>query len=355
MNEPLDLLAEVRTALLNGDMQTALSLSHQAILQMPSNLDANYLHGLACFHSADYARAAAILAPVSAAVPHIPHLQSTLGNVYLRLGQLSEAEKCFRAAVALAPDSIPELLGLISTLYAANRIDEASLLSSTVSRISGRLRSQQLLIQELANQSAPIIFDVGANEGITTRKFLSSFPTATVHAFEPHPVLFAKLANAFQESKNVLANQCGLGRVCGTLRFNQSSDLGSSSFLDFNPNSAYIAGLKLSTESSMQAEVLTLDTYCKTRGVEHIHLLKLDVQGFEPQVLEGSAEMLSRKAIDFIQVEIIFRDFYSDPSSFFAIEKWLAPHGYRLKSVFDLYPGEGSPIFQLDAVYTSKH
>ena len=86
----------------------------------------------------------------------------------------------------------------------------------------------------MAGQAAPVIFDVGANEGITTRKFLSSFPSANVHAFEPHPALFAKLADAFPGSQSVVLNNCGLGNACGTLRFNQSSDLGSSSFLDLD-------------------------------------------------------------------------------------------------------------------------
>ncbi len=354
MTDAPELLAKVRTALLNGDIQAALSLSQQVLLLAPSDLDANYLHGLACFHSGDLARAIAVLSPVATAVPNLPSLQTTLGNAYSRLGQFGEAETHFRAAVALVPESLPDLLGLVSVLYSANRIEEATRLSGVVSQTAGRLRSRELLDSELAGQAAPVIFDVGANEGITTRKFLSSFPSATVHAFEPHPALFAKLAAAFPSSENVFINDCGLGSACGTLRFNQSSDLGSSSFLDFDNASGYIAGLKLSTEASMEAKVLTLDSYCRERGVGHIHLLKLDVQGFEPHVLEGSAEMLSKRAVDVIQLEIIFRDFYSTPSSFYDVEKWLKPHGYRLKSVFDIYPGEGSQLFQLDAIYTCK-
>ena len=322
MTEAAELLTRVRTALLNGDMQAALSLSQQALVLVPADLDANYLHGLACFHSGDLARATAVLSSVAAVVPNVPSLQTTLGSAHFKLGQLGEAEKHYRAAVALAPESIPDLLGLVSVLFSANRMEEATLLSGVVSQTAGRLRSRELLAAELAGHAAPVIFDVGANEGITTRKFLSSFPSGTVHAFEPHPALFAKLADAFPGSQSVVLNNCGLGNACGTLRFNQSSDLGSSSFLDFDKASGYIAGLKLSTEASMEAKVLTVDSYCRDRGVSHIHLLKLDVQGFEPQILEGSAEMLSKRAIDFIQLEIIFRDFYSTPSSFFDVEKY---------------------------------
>jgi hypothetical protein len=99
---------------------------------------------------------------------------------------------------------------VVSALVSANLIEEATLLAGVVSQTAGRLRSRRLLDSELAGQAAPVIFDVGANEGITTRRFLSSFPSATVHAFEPHPGLFAKLAAAFPGSENVVLNQCGL-------------------------------------------------------------------------------------------------------------------------------------------------
>lgn len=354
MNEVPELLTRAREALLTGDMQSALSLSKQAVLLNPSDVDANYLQGLACFHSGDLVNAIAILSPIAAVLPNIAILQTTLGNACHRLSQFSQAEAHYRAAVALAPDSVSDLLGLVSVLYSTNRTEEAALFSALVAQTAGRLRARELLSAELAGQKAPVIFDVGANAGITTRQFLSSFPSATIHAFEPHPTLFAKLSETFHGSERVVLNNCGLGNACGTLTFNQSSDLGSSSFLAFDKTSPYVAGIRLSTESSMQANVLTVDSYCRERGVNHIHLLKLDIQGFEPQVLEGSVEMLSRGAIDCIQLEIIFRDFYATPSSFYDVEKWIQPYGYRLKSVFDIYPGQGSQLFQLDAIYTRK-
>jgi Flp pilus assembly protein TadD len=93
MTEVPELLAKVRTALLDGGMQSALTLSQEVLVLTPPDMDANYLHGLACFHSGDLARAVAVLSPVAAAVPNVAGLQTTLASACVKLGDLGAAEK----------------------------------------------------------------------------------------------------------------------------------------------------------------------------------------------------------------------------------------------------------------------
>lgn len=48
---------------------------------------------------------------------------------------------------------------------------------------------------------------------------------------------------------------------------------------------------------SVRVAADTLDAICEARGIETIHVIKLDVEGFEPLVLQGAQRLLSRGAI----------------------------------------------------------
>ena len=348
------LLDRIRSALQTNNLAAARELSAQAIAAWPLDADALFLHGLTCLQCGDATAAVASLTNVVAVAPQLAVLQGALGAAHRSLGNLGEAERYYRAAIALAPESLPEQLGLIAVLVAGARLEEALLLTESVSQISGRHRIRALLANQLIRRSDPVLFDVGANEGSISKQLRSSFPQAVIHAFEPHPGVFAKLKANMENTPGITLNPCALGDTCRRQTFNLSSDGGSSSVLTFDPSSPYIRGLQQETENSVEVEQKTIDSYCREQGIEQIDFLKLDVQGFEPQVLDGAADMLSRQAIGTIQAEIIFRSFYDQPASFFEIERRLRPHGYRLISIFDIYPGQGGRLFQVDAVYTCR-
>jgi hypothetical protein len=63
----------------------------------------------------------------------------------------------------------------------------------------------------------------------------------------------------------------------------------------------------------------TIDNYCTQKNIAHIDFLKIDVEGFELNVLKGAKKMLENNAIEFIQFEfgecmidakVFFRDFW---------------------------------------------
>jgi hypothetical protein len=65
--------------------------------------------------------------------------------------------------------------------------------------------------------------------------------------------------------------------------------------------------------------------------VKHVDLLKIDTQGFEPEVLEGTGELL--QSVDVVLTELMFYDYYERSLSFSDIEKYLLPAGFTLYDI----------------------
>lgn len=248
-------------------------------------------------------------------------------------------------------DTLQEPLGKLIRSIQTGNADQMISAALEVARESGRMRAQNLLQTGLVRRSDAMIFDVGANIGSASVAYRQMFPEATIHAFEPHPEVFNRLRQGFLDDRKIIVNNCGVADRPGKLQFNLSNDLGSSSFLAISPTSPYVRGIGLSTVETREVAVTSIDEYCRAQGIDRIDFMKLDVQGYERKVLDGASGMLARHAIGAIQTEIVFRDFYTEASSFFEIEECLHAYGYTLRCIYDIYPAEGAQIFQCDAIY----
>jgi hypothetical protein len=78
-------------------------------------------------------------------------------------------------------------------------------------------------------------------------------------------------------------------------------------------------------------DIIRLDDYIKSLNIEKINLLKIDTQGFEPEVLSGLGEEL--KNVDVVLTELMFYDYYDRSLSFTDIEKYLIPSGFQLYDI----------------------
>jgi FkbM family methyltransferase len=123
-----------------------------------------------------------------------------------------------------------------------------------------------------------VVFDIGANIGLTACLFAQR--ATQVHAFEPNPAVFQKLAANIELNKlaNVTAHQCAMGATEGEMFFEGAS--------------AY--GHVTTSKSDLRVPVQTADRLVASLGLSRVDILKIDVEGFEPQVLQGAREMLQR-------------------------------------------------------------
>ncbi|MBL8030442.1 MAG: FkbM family methyltransferase [Candidatus Doudnabacteria bacterium] len=160
------------------------------------------------------------------------------------------------------------------------------------------------------------VFDVGANKGDYTESWLrlSKQKQVFVHAFEPSKSLANFLIQRF-EKKRVKIHNLALGEKEGEMTlFAESEGSGLGSLYERNLEHA---GVKLKPQEKIRLS--TLSSFCREVGVDSIYFLKLDVEGYEFNILRGSGDLLLQKKIRFVQFEfggtdidarVFFKDFY---------------------------------------------
>jgi FkbM family methyltransferase len=164
--------------------------------------------------------------------------------------------------------------------------------------IGAAARADKAVLKSLQPGRKPLtIFDVGANRGQYLQLALTQ--PAVIHAFEPSSAAFAALASRFAGRSNVVLNNLALGSEPG--RRNLYYDVAGSELSSLYPRQIEHHGISLTNCEAVQVD--TLDHYCHTRGIEHIDLLKLDVEGHELEVLKGAAQMFDRSQIAMVSFE----------------------------------------------------
>jgi FkbM family methyltransferase len=157
------------------------------------------------------------------------------------------------------------------------------------------------LLRRLAAAATPLrVFDVGANRGDYTRLALAASPSVEVWAFEPVPAVFAQLQAAHAGQPRAHLHSLALAAHDGLLTLYADPR--------HSGHTTAVAGVQPGVHGLAQPELLELpaqrlDNFCAAMGVTAIDLLKLDVEGYEQQVLVGAQGLLAAAAIACIQLE----------------------------------------------------
>jgi FkbM family methyltransferase len=149
--------------------------------------------------------------------------------------------------------------------------------------------------------SAPVVWDVGANEGDYTAVVRSVCPAARIFAFEPNPPTYSRLAARWTNS-GVRCFQNALGRAEGALElWDYEGAPTGSSHATFHPVVvARVSGERLQPRV---VPVQTIDGIAAREQVSRIDLLKMDVEGHELACLEGAARMITEGRVAAVQFE----------------------------------------------------
>jgi FkbM family methyltransferase len=171
-----------------------------------------------------------------------------------------------------------------------------------------------------------VVFDVGANIGAFSLKLARGclnigLPNVKIVSFEPNPFVFRKLQQNIARNLDLQLMVCpepvALGASFGTAGMNFSfENTGSGRILD-------------DSDSNIAVEMTTIDRFFADRDFRRLDFLKIDVEGYEPFVIDGGLHVIKEYRPD-IFIEIT--------------PQWFSDRG---RSAQELYDGLCSIGYQL--------
>jgi FkbM family methyltransferase len=170
----------------------------------------------------------------------------------------------------------------------------------------------------------PIIIDGGANEGQTVSSYLAVRIQSCIHSFEPDERAF-EIFSKQQYSVPVYRNRLALSDHDGVTVFHKGAEctVVSSPF-------SRVEGLAChALASEVEVPCTTLDTYANEAGLDHIDLLKLDLQGGELLALTGAHRLLSEKRVGVIISEVWMLPSYAGAPYYWQVAQRLDTFGFK--------------------------
>ncbi len=200
------------------------------------------------------------------------------------LGRLSPLRRyCHRFVggyLARHPDKavvLGRMFGLPTLLDLRETMERTIFLAGAVNR-----REIALMRWALRSVHRPVVFDIGANVGNHSVGLRDI--AGTIYAFEPHPLLHQRLAWTIAHNRvdNVVPLKLAL------------SDRSGHGWLKTDNRGIERGALARKDKGGLPVEVTMGDAFAADRQLSGLDLVKIDVEGHEPQVLRGLAATIER-------------------------------------------------------------
>ncbi|HSS20310.1 MAG TPA: FkbM family methyltransferase [Pyrinomonadaceae bacterium] len=169
--------------------------------------------------------------------------------------------------------------------------------------------------------------DVGANVGYYTLMAASLVGEAgRVISFEPSPYAFARLQETIFHNRlsTVHLVQAGLGDVAGEVELCMPV-----------PGNHTPSMVPQEGGRPIQVPVVRLDDYLEQNNIDEVHLMKIDVEGFEPNVINGSLRHLREGKIRAILCEFNSDWLSANDSSSLSLFNMILDCGFKCRKALD--------------------
>ena len=196
------------------------------------------------------------------------------------------------------------------------------------------------------------LIDIGASVGDFINQMLERNNKLRVIAFEPVPEVYKLLSARYTDYPNFTAYNLALGDKDGEVDFYANEYTYSSSVLPMSD--AHINEFPYTRNANLiNVAISRLDTLINASNLNKPILVKVDVQGFEKQVIAGGKELLSY--VDYIIIEVSFVELYDNQPLFDEINLQMNHLGFLYNgNIEQLISKKTGSVLQADALYVKR-
>ena len=194
------------------------------------------------------------------------------------------------------------------------------------------------------------IIDIGANKGQFALAARKTFPEARIDSFEPLSAAADIFEKVFQNDDNTFLHRIAVGKKEDVATIHVSNKADSSSLLPIGENQV---SLFPGTEEFEQRsiKVAPLNSIIEMNDIQQPAMLKIDVQGYELEVLYGCQSLFHK--INYIYCECSFVELYKDQALTHEIIEFLNQNGFKLSGIYHVHYNKLGVAIQADFLFSS--
>ena len=198
-----------------------------------------------------------------------------------------------------------------------------------------------------------LVIDVGANHGQFGLEIRGAGYMGRIVSIEPLATPYRELSRLAARDGRWVAIQSAVGPNAGSATIHVAANRGASS--------SFLPMLDLHTRSAPEAryvvdervEVRTLDDLVQAEvGDVAAVFTKLDVQGYELQVLSGGEANLGRSTL--VQLEMSLLPLYETAPSYRDILRYMSERGFHLIGIEPGFASSNGALLQADGLFADE-
>tara|TARA_B100000945_G_C20347810_1_gene580664 strand:+ start:411 stop:1157 length:747 start_codon:yes stop_codon:yes gene_type:complete len=202
----------------------------------------------------------------------------------------------------------------------------------------------------IKNLNINMIIDIGSNKGQFILILDKFFKNIKVLSFEPISEVLKKQKKFFASRENITFFNFALGSSNSETILNITRKKDSSSILQIaNEN---LLGRNFDIIEKRQISVKTLESALRNIKLKDSILLKLDVQGYEFEVLKGAENLLPK--IKYIITEVAKNQIYKNQVAENIVIKYLKERNFEIIKTANLFKIKNTNYLQKDILFINK-
>ena len=237
-------------------------------------------------------------------------------------------------------DKIKKLFNIIQDRYYRNVLVKE--------HVAAGLEHEQVL-KNLHGEKFRTIIDIGANRGQFGLLARRHYPGSMIFSFEPLKEPAEIFRRIFTGDSRTTLYEFAIGpeEINRTIHVSKKDDSSSLLPISILQNELYPGTFEIETRPINQK---TLDAILSISDIQERALLKIDVQGYEKQVLEGCKSLLP--LFSYVYVECSFFELYIGQALAHEIISYLSNDGFILSGVYNLDKDKNGISIQGDFLFT---